>query len=86
MRRCEVLFKRFHPRDKSETTIFFTKIYLLNTIKPFSDHENRSLGLNSKTSKNLSEVATLRNLNFKILSMQDTKLAQMRPRAKISAL
>jgi hypothetical protein len=39
-------------------------------------------GLNSKTSKNLSLVATLRNLNFKILSMQDTKLAQMNPGAK----
>jgi hypothetical protein len=31
-------------------------------------------------------VATLRNLNFKILRMQDIKLAQMRPGAKISAL
>jgi hypothetical protein len=30
-------------------------------------------------------VATLRNLNFKILNMQDIKLAQMRPGAKILA-
>jgi hypothetical protein len=30
-------------------------------------------------------VATLRNLNFLILSMQDIKLAQMRPGTKISA-
>jgi hypothetical protein len=37
----------------------------------------------SKTSKNLSKVATLRNLNFKILSIQDIKLGQMRPEAKI---
>jgi hypothetical protein len=44
------------------------------------------LGLNCITSKNLSEVATLKNLNFLILSMQDIKLAQMRPGAKISAL
>jgi hypothetical protein len=79
------LFKRFHPRIKL-TTLFLTKNYLLNTIKLFSDHENRSLGLKSKTPKNLSEVATLRNLNLKILSMQDTKLAQMRPGAIISAL
>jgi hypothetical protein len=37
------LFKRFHPRIKL-TTFFSTKTYLLNTIKPFLDHENRSLG------------------------------------------
>jgi hypothetical protein len=43
------------------------------------------LGLNSKTSKNLSEVATLRNLNFKILSMKCIKLAQKTLVAKISA-
>jgi hypothetical protein len=48
-------------------------------IKPFSDHENWSLGPKQQN-------PTLRNLNFKILSMQDTKLAQMRPGAKISAL
>jgi hypothetical protein len=38
-------------------------------------------GLNCKNSKNLSKVVTLKNLNFKILSMQDIKLAQMRPGA-----
>jgi hypothetical protein len=37
------LFKEFHPRVNL-TTLFLTKTYLLNTIKPFSDHENRSLG------------------------------------------
>jgi hypothetical protein len=37
--RFEVLFKRFHS-----TTLFLTKTYLLNTIKLFPDHENRSLG------------------------------------------
>jgi hypothetical protein len=79
------LFKRFHPRINL-TTLFLTKTYLLNTIKPFLSHENWSLGPNSKTPKNLSLVATLRNLNYKILSMQDIKLAQMRPGAKISAL
>jgi hypothetical protein len=41
--------------------------------------------LNCITSKNLSEVATLRNVNFLILSMQDIKLAQMRPGTEISA-
>jgi hypothetical protein len=41
--RFEVLFKRFHPRTNL-TTFFLPKIYLLNTIKPFLDHENRSLG------------------------------------------
>jgi hypothetical protein len=40
--RFEVLFKRFHPRIDL-TTLFSTKTYLLNTIKLFSDHENRSL-------------------------------------------
>jgi hypothetical protein len=39
----EVSFKEFHPR-MNLITLFLTKTYLLNTIKPFSDHENRSLG------------------------------------------
>jgi hypothetical protein len=34
------------------TTLFLTKTYLLNTIKPFLDHENRSLG---KTKQNLEK-------------------------------
>jgi hypothetical protein len=42
-------------------------------------------GLNSKTSKNLSEVATLMNLNFKILSIKCIKLFQKTLGAKISA-
>jgi hypothetical protein len=37
-------------------------------IKPFSGHKNGPWGLNIKTSKNISEVATLRNLNFRIAS------------------
>jgi hypothetical protein len=40
--RLEVLFKKFYPRINL-TTFFLTKSYLLNTIKPFSGHENRSL-------------------------------------------
>jgi hypothetical protein len=40
--RLEVLFKKFDPR-KNLATLFSTKQYLLNTIKPFSGHENRSL-------------------------------------------
>jgi hypothetical protein len=36
--RFEVLFKRFHPRFN------LTTLVLLNTIKPFLDHENWSLG------------------------------------------
>jgi hypothetical protein len=82
MLRLEVLFKKFHPRINL-TTLFLTKLYLLNTIKQFSGHENRSL---DKISKNLYKGGTLRNLNFKILSMQDIKLAQKTPGAKISAL
>jgi hypothetical protein len=39
----EVLFKIFNSRINL-TTLFSTKIYLLNTIKSFSGHENRSLG------------------------------------------
>jgi hypothetical protein len=78
------LFKKFHPRINL-TTLFLTKIYILNTIKPFSGHKNRLLGLKQQNLKNLSEVATLRNLNFKILSMRYNKLAQMTPGARISA-
>jgi hypothetical protein len=37
--RFEVLFKKFYPRINL-TTLFLTKIYLLNTIKRFSGHEN----------------------------------------------
>jgi hypothetical protein len=85
MLRFEVLFKKFHPRI-NRTTLLFTKTYLLNTIKPFLGHEIWSIGSKLHNLKNLSEVATLRNLNFLILSMQDIKLAQMRPGAKISAL
>jgi hypothetical protein len=46
--RLEVLFKIFHPRINL-TTLFFTKLYLLNTIKLFSGHENRSLTKFQKT-------------------------------------
>jgi hypothetical protein len=33
----EVLFNKFHPRINL-TTLFLTKTYLLNTMKPFSGH------------------------------------------------
>jgi hypothetical protein len=46
--RLEVLFKKFHPRINL-TTFFFAKSYLLNTIKPFSGHENCSLTKFQKT-------------------------------------
>jgi hypothetical protein len=46
--RLEVLFKRFYPRINL-TTLFLTKLYLLNTIKPFPCHENRSLTKSQKT-------------------------------------
>jgi hypothetical protein len=46
--RLEVLFKKFHPRINL-TTLFWSKLYLLNTIKPFSGHENRSLTKFQKT-------------------------------------
>jgi hypothetical protein len=49
--RLEVLFKKFHPRINL-TTVFSTKSYLLNTIKPFSGHENSSL---TKSQKPLQE-------------------------------
>jgi hypothetical protein len=41
--RIEVLFKKFHPRIHL-TTLFFTKLYLLNTLEPFSGHEYLFLG------------------------------------------
>jgi hypothetical protein len=78
------LFKKFHPRIYL-TTLFLTKTSLLNTIKPFSGYKNRPLGLKQQNLKNLSEVATLRNLNFKILSIRYIKLAQMTPRASFLA-
>jgi hypothetical protein len=78
--RLEVFFKKFHPRIDL-TTFFLTKSYLLNTIKPFSGHENRYLTKSQKTFR-----GTLRNLNFKILSIQDIKLVQKALGAKISAL
>jgi hypothetical protein len=37
--RFEILFKKTHPRINL-TTLFLPKIYLLNTIKLFSSHEN----------------------------------------------
>jgi hypothetical protein len=76
--RLEVLFKKLHTRINL-TTLFLTKLYLLSTIKPFS-------GFLDKISKNLYKGGTLRNLNFKVLSMQDIKLAPMRLGANISAL
>jgi hypothetical protein len=54
--RFEVLFKKFHPRTNL-TTLFLTKTYILNTIKPFSGHINRLLGLKQQNFKNPSEVA-----------------------------
>jgi hypothetical protein len=46
--RLEVLLKKFHPRINL-TTLFLTKSYLLNTIKPFSGHVNQSLPKSQKT-------------------------------------
>jgi hypothetical protein len=57
-------------------------LYLLNTIKPLSGHEN-SFWQNFKY---FSKGGTLGNLNFKILSLQDIKLAQKIAWAKIWAL
>jgi hypothetical protein len=56
--RYEILFKKTHPRINL-TTLFFTKIYLLNTIRAFLD----------KNLKTLNKGGTLRNLNFKVLSI-----------------
>jgi hypothetical protein len=75
------MFKKFHPRINL-TTLFLTKSYLLNTIKPFPGHEKRFL----TKSRKLVQVGTLRILNFKILSKQHIKLAQNTPGAKISGL
>jgi hypothetical protein len=45
--RLEVLFKKFHPRIIL-ATLFSTKSYLLNTIKPFSGLKNRSFTKSQK--------------------------------------
>jgi hypothetical protein len=47
--RFEILFKKTHPRENL-ATLFLTVIYLLNTIKPFSSHENCSLTKSQKPS------------------------------------
>jgi hypothetical protein len=62
--RLEVFFKKLHPRI-NRTTLFSTSLYLLNTIKPFLSHENRSL---TKSKKNYTDD-TLWSLNFIILSI-----------------
>jgi hypothetical protein len=82
--RFEVLLKEFHPRINL-TTLFFTKTYLRNSFKLLLGHENWSLRPEQHNLKNLSEVATLRILSIKILSMRYIKLAQMTPGARISA-
>jgi hypothetical protein len=46
--RLEVWIRKFYPRINL-TTLFLTISYLLNTIKPFSNHENRSLTKSQKT-------------------------------------
>jgi hypothetical protein len=78
--RFEVLFKKFHPRINL-TTLISTKSCLLNTIKVFSGHKNRSL---TKSQKPL-QGGTLRYLNFKILSMQDIKFTYKTPEARFVA-
>jgi hypothetical protein len=65
MLRFEVLFKKFHPRINL-ATLFITKTY---TIKPFSGHEIWPLGLKQQNLKNLYKGGTLRNLNYKVLSI-----------------
>jgi hypothetical protein len=48
--------------------------FILNTIKPSSDHETRCLG---PTQQNLKKPLLGGNLNFKIQNKQDIKLAQV---------
>jgi hypothetical protein len=62
--RLEVLFKKCHPRINL-ATLFFTKSYLLNTISHFQAMKTEKEG-------------TLRNLNFKILSIQAVAAARDR--------
>jgi hypothetical protein len=45
--RLEVFFNKFYPRINM-ATLFLTKSYLLNPIKPFSGHKNRSLTKSQK--------------------------------------
>jgi hypothetical protein len=67
------LFKKFHPRINL-TTLFLTKTYILNTIKPFSGHKNWPIGLKQQNLKNLSEVATLRNIAHKAEAVGVTQI------------
>jgi hypothetical protein len=62
------LFRKFHPRINL-TTLFFTKTYILNTIKPFSGHKNRPLGLKQQNLKNLSEEPEFQNSEYEALQV-----------------
>jgi hypothetical protein len=53
--RFEILFKKTYPRINL-TTLLLTKIYLLNTVKPFLSHKNCSL---TKISKPFSKGVPL---------------------------
>jgi hypothetical protein len=56
--RFEILFKKFHPRINM-TTLFLTIMYLLNTMKPFSSHANRSMTKSQKPLQGGSEYIVL---------------------------
>jgi hypothetical protein len=61
--RFEVLFKKIHPRIDL-TTLYSTKSYLLNTIKPFSGHENRSLSKSRKPWQGAPAILNLAAILF----------------------
>jgi hypothetical protein len=56
--RFEILFKKFYPRINM-TTLFLTIMYLLNTMKPFSSHANRSMTKSQKPLQGGSEYIVL---------------------------
>jgi hypothetical protein len=53
--RFEVLFKKFHSR-LNRTTLYLTRSYLLNTMKPISGLETRSLTKFQKPLQNLKNL------------------------------
>jgi hypothetical protein len=73
--RLEVLFKKFHPRI-NRTTLFSHKLYLLNTIKLFLGHENRSFTKFQKPSqRGYPYEPEFQNSEYFILFL-DTKILQ----------
>ena len=82
----KILLRKFHPRKNLKKKLLSSNLGSRNTMKTFLGHKNIALGLKLQKRPKPLLVTTLRSPSFKILSMQDIKLAQMPGGTKISAL